>query len=111
WLLRLKEGEVRGRKTPVGIIPAKDELNLDGVTITQEDLETILSIDTARWKQEMKYREQHLEQFTGLPAENWQAHRRLAAALHDAGWSLGGGPLGAGRRAGRVSSADYGTAR
>jgi phosphoenolpyruvate carboxykinase (GTP) len=84
WLLRLKEGQVHGRQTPVGIIPAKDELNLDGVTITPDDLETILSIDTPRWNQEMKYREQHLEQFPGLPEEIWQAHRRVAAALHDA---------------------------
>jgi phosphoenolpyruvate carboxykinase (GTP) len=28
-LLGLEEGEVRGRQTPVGIIPAKDELDLD----------------------------------------------------------------------------------
>jgi phosphoenolpyruvate carboxykinase (GTP) len=85
WLLRLKEGKVRGRHTPVGIIPAKDELNLDGVTTTPEDLQTILSIDTPRWQQEMKHREQHLEQFPGLPEQIWQAHRRVAAALHDAG--------------------------
>ena len=84
WLLRLKDGEVRGTKTPVGIIPATDELNLDGVTTTPADLETILSIDTPRWQQEMKHRQQHLEQFTGLPEQIWQAHRRVAAALHDA---------------------------
>jgi phosphoenolpyruvate carboxykinase (GTP) len=83
WL-RLKEGKVRGRQTPVGIIPAKDELDLGGVATTPEELETILSIDTPRWKQEMKYREQHLEQFAGLPEEIWQAHRRVAAALDDA---------------------------
>src|SRR5215813_13654989 len=81
WLLRLKDGEVRGRHTPVGILPAKDELDLDGVTITPQDLDIILSIDTSRWQQEMKHREQHLEQFTGLPEEIWQAHRRVAAAL------------------------------
>jgi len=84
WLLRLKEGEVRGRQTPVGIIPAKDELDLDGIAATPEELETILSIDTPRWKQEIKHREQHLEQFAGLPEEIWQAHRRVAAALHRA---------------------------
>jgi len=38
-----------------------------------------------RWKQEMKHREEHLEQFTDLPEEIWQAHRRVTAALHDAG--------------------------
>jgi phosphoenolpyruvate carboxykinase (GTP) len=83
WLLRLKDGEVGGRQTPVGILPAKDELDLDGVTITPADLETILSIDTPRWQQEMKHRQQHLEQFTGLPEQIWQAHHRVDAALDD----------------------------
>jgi len=83
WLLRLAEGEVRGVQTPVGIVPVKDELDLDGVAIAPHDLETILTIDTPRWKQEMKYRAEHLEQFDDLPEEIWQAHRRVAAALDD----------------------------
>ena len=84
WLLRLKEGEVRGVPTPVGILPAKDELDLDGCSVAPEDLETLLTIDTQRWKQEMQYREQHLAQFADLPEEIWQAHRRVAAALDEA---------------------------
>jgi len=81
WLLRLKEGEVHGKQTPVGIVPAKEELDLRGVAIAAEDLETILSIDARRWLQEMRHREQHLKLFQGLPAEIWQAHHRVAAAL------------------------------
>jgi phosphoenolpyruvate carboxykinase (GTP) len=81
WLLRLADGEVRGRRTPVGIIPTKDELDLDGVDATPEDLEKILSVDVPRWKQEMEHREQHLSQFADLPEEIWRAHRRVAAAL------------------------------
>jgi phosphoenolpyruvate carboxykinase (GTP) len=84
WLLRLKEGQVSGRQTPVGIIPTKDELDLDGLSIAPEDLETVLSIDVPRWQQEMSYRQRYLEQFTGLPDEIWQAHHRVAAALDDA---------------------------
>ena len=81
WLMQLKNGEVTGRATPVGIIPTADELHLDGVDITPEDLETILTIDNARWQQEIGFRKKHLEQFPGLPEEIWQAHRRVAAAL------------------------------
>src|SRR4051794_24518387 len=54
WLLQLRNGEVEGRQTPVGIVPTKEELNLDGVDITPEDLDTLLSIDVPRWKQEME---------------------------------------------------------
>ena len=85
WLLRLRDGEVRGRQTPVGIIPAASELDLDGVAATPQDLQTLLSVDTGLWKQEMKHREQHLRHFAGLPEEIWQVHHRIAAALDDAG--------------------------
>jgi phosphoenolpyruvate carboxykinase (GTP) len=80
-LLELTNGEVTGTQTPVGIIPTKDELNLNGVDITPDDLETILTIDTHRWRQEIAHRGEHLAQFTGLPEQIWQAHRRVAAAL------------------------------
>jgi GTP-dependent phosphoenolpyruvate carboxykinase len=46
-----------------------------------DDLETILTIDTQGWRQELAHREQHLAQFSGLPEQIWQAHRRVAAAL------------------------------
>jgi len=81
WLLRLKDGEVHGTQTPVGIVPTKDELDLDGVDIRPEDLDKVLSIDTDRWTTEMAHRETHLAQFDGLPEEIWAAHRRVAAAL------------------------------
>ena len=81
--MQLKSGEVTGVETPVGILPAKDELNLDGLQIDPADLDTLLTIDTARWQQEMGFREQHLAQFPGLPEEIWAAHRRVSAALHD----------------------------
>jgi phosphoenolpyruvate carboxykinase (GTP) len=81
WLLQLKAGEVTGRQTPVGIIPTAEELNLDGVDISDKDLETILSIDNERWRQEMGFREEHLQQFDNMPDEIWEAHRRVSAAL------------------------------
>jgi phosphoenolpyruvate carboxykinase (GTP) len=83
WLMQLKNGEVAGVESPVGILPAKDELNLDGLQIDPADLDKLLTIDTARWQQEMGFREQHLAQFPGLPEEIWAAHRRVSAALHD----------------------------
>lgn len=85
WLLQLRNGEVTGRQTPVGIVPTADELNLEGVDITPEDLTTILSIDNARWQEEMDHREEHLEQFDRMPEAIWEAHRRVAKALADDG--------------------------
>jgi phosphoenolpyruvate carboxykinase (GTP) len=83
WLMQLRNGEVSGRETPVGIIPTADELNLEGMTIDQDDLDTVLSIDVDRWLQEMEHRQEHLEQFDGLPESIWEAHRRVHAALQE----------------------------
>jgi phosphoenolpyruvate carboxykinase (GTP) len=45
------------------------------------DLDRLLTIDTARWQQEMAYRDEHLAQFRDLPEAIWAAHRRVAGAL------------------------------
>jgi phosphoenolpyruvate carboxykinase (GTP) len=84
WLVAYKNGEAKGVSTPVGVIPAKEELLLEGCEVTQEDLDTILSIDLDRWKQEMGFREEHLQGFERVPEEIWEAHRRVAKALDDA---------------------------
>lgn len=81
WLMRLKDGDVTGRPTPVGILPTEEELDLQGVDITPGDLKTVLTIDVPRWQQEMGFRQEHLEQFGGLPLEIWEAHRRVSTAL------------------------------
>ena len=82
WLMQYRNGEVTGQKTAVGTIPARDELLLDGLDEQAlNDLDTVLTIDKARWQEEMGYREEHLKQFDGLPEAIWEAHRRVAADL------------------------------
>jgi phosphoenolpyruvate carboxykinase (GTP) len=85
WLLQLRNGEVKGRETAVGILPTVEELDLDGLDIPRDDLDTLLSINVPRWKQEMANREEHLRQFDNLPEAIWEAHRRVAAALDEQG--------------------------
>ena len=46
-------------------------------------LDTLLTIDIDRWRQEIGFRQAHLEQFANLPEEIWAAHRRVAEALGD----------------------------
>jgi phosphoenolpyruvate carboxykinase (GTP) len=83
WLMQLRDGEVVGVQTPVGILPSEAELNTVGLDIDPADLDKLLTIDTARWKQEMSFREAHLAQFKDLPEEIWAAHRRVTTALSD----------------------------
>jgi len=84
WLMQLRNGEVEGVETAVGILPKREELLLEGLDEQAlADLDTILTIDTPRWQQEIGYREKHLAQFEGLSEEIWEAHRRVAKALED----------------------------
>lgn len=85
WLMEYLNGEVEGVQTPVGVLPKREELNLEGLDEQAlADLDTILTIDVPRWQQEMGFREKHLAQFDGLPEEIWEAHRRVAQALDNA---------------------------
>ena len=94
WLIDVKEGRAQGVRTPVGLVPRVEELNLDGFDGDPEDLGRLLEIDTDRWRQEMALREEHLAQFDDLPEEIWEVHRRVRAALDED--ASGQGP---GRRA------------
>jgi phosphoenolpyruvate carboxykinase (GTP) len=83
--MQLRDGEVSGLETPVGILPTEDELNTVGLEIDPADLDRLLSIDADRWKQEIGFRQAHLEQFANLPDEIWAAHRRVTEALKTLG--------------------------
>lgn len=84
WLVQLKNGEVSGKASPVGVLPTEAELDLAGLELPQADLDRLLTIDVARWRQEMGFREAHLKQFADLPEEIWAAHRRVVEALDQA---------------------------
>ncbi|WP_138735742.1 phosphoenolpyruvate carboxykinase (GTP) [Modestobacter excelsi] len=83
WLMQLRDGEVTGTSTPVGIVPTPEELDLRGMDLPPGDLERLLTIDTARWQQEMTHREEHLKLFENLPEEIWSAHHRVEGSLRD----------------------------
>ena len=53
WIAKRLIGEVAGVDTPIGTLPAADELNLDGLEIDPEVLDTLLEADIAGWQEEM----------------------------------------------------------
>ena len=81
WLMRYRADEVQGRRTPVGVIPAPDELDLTGLDISADDLARLLRVDTARWIEETDHRAAHLRSLPDMPADIWEAHERLALDL------------------------------
>ena len=85
WIIRSVEGSVQGRETAVGTIPAAGELNLDGITVPDADLEELFSIDPSSWLAEADLTEEFFAQFgdrlpAALSAQLEGLRARLGAA-------------------------------
>jgi phosphoenolpyruvate carboxykinase (GTP) len=78
WLLDLKAGRARGRQTPVGVVPAASELNLEGLDLPRQRVDALLHYNPDEWRPEVESRREHLAQFDRLPAEVMAAHEALA---------------------------------
>jgi phosphoenolpyruvate carboxykinase (GTP) len=85
WIVDRIEGTVSGVPTAIGTVPAKDELDLDGLDVPAEDLDTLLSVDTEIWKQEAGLIPEFFAQFGDhLPKALTEEHGRLVERLDKA---------------------------
>jgi phosphoenolpyruvate carboxykinase (GTP) len=68
--------------TPVGLLPAPGALDLDGLDLSQADLDLLLTVDVAAWKREAEQIPEFFRGFGGhLPARLWELHEELTARL------------------------------
>jgi phosphoenolpyruvate carboxykinase (GTP) len=85
WIVDRLEGRAQGRETPIGVLPAEGELDLDGLDVPAEDLELLLSVDTEVWKQEAGLIPEFFAQFGDhLPKALEEEHGRLVERLEQA---------------------------
>ena len=85
WIFERLQGTAGAKSTPIGWLPAKGALDVAGLDITDAQLETLLSVDTAVWAEEAALIPPFYERFGDrLPAQLWAEHasllERLAAA-------------------------------
>ncbi len=64
WILKRCKGETEARETPVGRVPAADDINLDGLDEVP-DMETLLAVSKDGWTREIADIEKYLEEFSG----------------------------------------------
>ncbi|MGH9858499.1 MAG: phosphoenolpyruvate carboxykinase domain-containing protein, partial [Candidatus Acidiferrales bacterium] len=82
WILERVEGRGKASETPIGYVPTADALTLDGLNISRETMDALLSIDPADWSHELDDTKKFLEKFARrLPPELWLEHEQLAARL------------------------------
>ena len=54
WIIDRCEGKVDAQETAIGYLPYAKDINLDGLDMTEADLEKILDVDKDAWKEELK---------------------------------------------------------
>jgi phosphoenolpyruvate carboxykinase (GTP) len=70
WIVRRCEGRAGGVETPIGIVPDTGALELDGLDISPEAVEELVSVDADALRTELPQMRDHLEQFGDrLPQE------------------------------------------
>jgi phosphoenolpyruvate carboxykinase (GTP) len=85
WIVERLEGKVGGVETPIGVLPAKGDLDVSGLDLPEEDLDVLLSVDAEVWKQEAGLIPEFFAQFGDrLPSELQQEHARLVERLEQA---------------------------
>ncbi|HUC01142.1 MAG TPA: phosphoenolpyruvate carboxykinase (GTP) [Solirubrobacterales bacterium] len=70
WVFRRCEGTAEAVETPIGLLPAKGEINTDGLEISDEAMADLLSVDVELVKAQLPQVQEHLAKFGDkLPAE------------------------------------------
>jgi phosphoenolpyruvate carboxykinase (GTP) len=53
WMIRRCRGEASCVETPIGRLPAADDLRLDGIEVDAANMAALLDVDVESWKAEM----------------------------------------------------------
>jgi len=79
WILERVEGRGAAQETPIGYVPAKNGLTLDGIKVSDEALNELLRVNPEEWEAEMEDSKQFLSKFgKRLPRQISEEHDKLA---------------------------------
>jgi phosphoenolpyruvate carboxykinase (GTP) len=63
WIFRRCDGEGEATETPIGLVPAEGEIDIDGLEIGAEEMAELLRVDRDALAHELPQIEEHLAQF------------------------------------------------
>ena len=70
WVVERVNGKADAQKTAIGYMPTKDSLYLDGLNVTDADIDALLSIEKDQWLAEVESIKEHYAKFgDGMPQE------------------------------------------
>lgn len=73
WVVDRLENEAEGIDSPVGVLPNREDLPLDGLEISEQDLEALFDVDKNSWLAECDSTEEYFSQFDGRVPPELQA--------------------------------------
>jgi phosphoenolpyruvate carboxykinase (GTP) len=89
WILERVEGSGAAEETAVGFVPARNALTLDGLQISPETLEELLSLNPEDWEDDLADSKQFFDKFgSRLPRELREEHEKFSRRLSARGASL-----------------------
>jgi len=53
WIIERLEGRAQAVETPVGSVPARGSLDVDGLNLPPEALQALLTVDAEEWRAEL----------------------------------------------------------
>jgi phosphoenolpyruvate carboxykinase (GTP) len=82
WVIERIDGQAAAVETPIGHVPAPGSLDVEGLDMSNEDLEQALAVDVEEWKAEIPQITEWFEKFGDqLPAVLWTELDGLKARL------------------------------
>jgi len=82
WIIDRVMGKVDAVETPIGLVPKKEDINIEGLAGQAELMEDLLTVDKTLWMDECELIAEHQAQFgSSLPAEMKQQFENLKSRL------------------------------
>jgi len=82
WVIRRCKGEAGAVETPIGYVPAKGALNLNGLDISDQAVEQLLEVNPDAWTEELESMRKFFDQFGyDLPEEFVEQQQALKTRL------------------------------
>ncbi|MBP3337400.1 MAG: phosphoenolpyruvate carboxykinase (GTP) [Clostridia bacterium] len=82
WILDRCEGKADAKETAIGYLPEAKDINIEGLDISAETLEKLLSVDKSVWKEEVEGQKEFFAKFGDrLPKEIKDEIEKLSARL------------------------------
>ena len=85
WIIDRCENRVDGIETPIGFLPEAKDIDVTGLDVAPETLETLLSINAQQWEDELDSVGEYLNEFGDrLPDDLRREQRQVVEALKQA---------------------------